>query len=74
MGDLGKLFGYRSVDCRVGVAVDVDPERGNAVEVASAVCIDELVSFRAVDDERRVLHPLVHGRERMPKVLAVKVV
>jgi dihydrodipicolinate synthase/N-acetylneuraminate lyase len=49
MGNLAKLFGYCGVDGWVGVAVNVDPQGGYAVEVASAIRVNELIPFRALN-------------------------
>lgn len=73
MGDLGKLFGYGGVDRRVGVAVQVHPEGGDAVEIAAALGINEMISFCTVDHEGRLCQPFAHGCKRMPEVSTVEV-
>ena len=52
MGDAIELRADGIVELAAMVAVNVDPERADAVEVAAAVDVDELVAFGARDDER----------------------
>src|SRR5258706_14923299 len=50
------------------MAVQVDPQRRDAVEVAAPVAVDEPVAVGARDHERL---PLAHLRQRVPQVLLV---
>src|SRR5687768_39470 len=52
----------------MAVAVDVDPQRRDPVEITVAVSVDQVAALAALDDQRIVLHPPPHGRERMPDV------
>src|SRR3990172_9773899 len=68
VGDLGELGADGSIDRRLPVAVDVDPEGGDAVEVAPPICIDEGAPLAALDDRVALPQPLLHLGERVPDV------
>ncbi len=72
VGDPVKLVAQRGVDARMAVPVDVAPERGDAVDVAVAVDVDEVGTLRALDDQLLLLLPAALLRERMPEVCAVR--
>ena len=71
MGHGVKLFADGGVDLGDAMAVDVAPERRHAVEVFAAVEIDEETAVGAGDDEGRLRGVVLHGRERVPNVVAV---
>ena len=56
---------------RVAVTVDVAPERGDAVDVAAAVGVDQPARPRPRDDRRMLAGPALHLGERMPDVASV---
>ena len=56
------------VDLRDRVAVDVDPQRRDAVEVAAPVGVDEPAPLGPLDDQRLRGQPSLHLGERMPDV------
>src|SRR3989304_51349 len=68
VGDLGELGAEGSIDRRLPMAVDVDPEGGDAVEVAPPVCIDEDAPLAALDDRVALPQPVLHLGERVPDV------
>ena len=45
------------VDAGVAMAVDVAPERGDAVEVAAPVAVDQVRALGPLDDQRLLLAP-----------------
>jgi hypothetical protein len=45
------------VDLRMAMAVDVAPERGDAVDVVAAIGVDQLPALRPLDRERLFLTP-----------------
>jgi hypothetical protein len=47
--------------------VDVAPQRGDAVQVAAAVHVDEVAALAALDDKRLLLLPAPLLGERMPQ-------
>ena len=55
------------VDRRVRVAVDVAPQRRDAVEVGVAVGVVERAALGALDDQRVLLGPALLLRERVPE-------
>ena len=71
MGDGVELFADGGVDFGDAMAVDVAPQRRDAVEVLAAVEIDEEAAVRRGDDERRLGGVGLHRRERVPDVVAV---
>ena len=62
----------RRVDRRVAVAVDVAPERGDAVEVAAPLGVDQLGALGALDHQRLLRHPVALLRERVPEVIVIE--
>ena len=52
MGDATELVADRRVDRRVAVAVDVAPQRRDAVDVAAAVGVDQVGALAGLDRER----------------------
>ena len=66
MGDLGQLIAEGLVQFRHGVAERGEPKRGDGVEVAVAVDVDELSAFAALDDDRPVVGVGRHLGEAMP--------
>ena len=71
MGDGVELFADGGVDLGDAMAVDVAPQRRDAVEVLAAVEIDEEAAVRRGDDERRFGGVRLHRREGVPDVVAV---
>ena len=71
MGDAIELLAHRRVDRRVAMAVDVAPQRGDAVEVAAALGVDQLGP--SADSIMTVLgHPVALLGERMPEVIVIE--
>ena len=67
MRDALELLADRGVDRRVGVAVDVAPQRRGAVEVGVAVGVVERAALGPLDDERVLLGPALLLGERVPQ-------
>ena len=61
----------RGVDGRLAMTVHGDPQRGDAVEVAPAVGVDQVHALGRGDDERVVARPHRVLGERMPDVREV---
>ena len=74
MGDVVKLIANGLIDRRVGMAVDIGPDRGIAIEVATALAVLEHGAFAANENERAVVRfaPVAHRREGMPEVRFVE--
>ena len=66
MGDAVDLLAQRRVELGVVVAEGRDPDRGDRVEVAAAVDVDDLVALRVIDDDGRVVRVRRHLREAVP--------
>ena len=74
MGDAVELLADRAGDGGVGVAMDIRPDRGIAVDVAAAFAVLEHRALAAHEDKRVVVRfaPIAHGSEGMPKVRFVE--
>src|SRR5690606_30218845 len=73
VGEAVELVADGLVDLGAVVAVDGDPEGGDAVEVAAALGVDEVVAVAALDDEGGGIEPVAHGGEGMPEEALVEV-
>ena len=62
----------RRVDPGVAMAVDVAPERGDAVEVAAALGVDQVGALGPLDHQRLFLAPGLLLGERVPEVVAIE--
>src|SRR5690348_2047407 len=71
MSDGIKLRTHRLVDRRYAMAVNITPQRRNAIEILVAILIDEETAVRPLNDERSLRRIGLHGCEGMPDVLAV---
>src|SRR5690349_14858215 len=71
MRDLIQLRSDGVVQLRHSMAMNVAPQRGNAVDVFLAVEIDEHATVSALDNQRLFRGIGLHRRERMPDVVAV---
>ena len=71
VGNAVKLPPDGRVELGHTMAVEVAPQRRDAVNIAPAVEVDQVAAFGAVDQERRFLGVSLHRREGVPDVLAV---
>ena len=62
-----------AVEGGVAVAVDVAPERADAVEVAVPVGVEQVNAVTALDDERLRRRPIRLSGERVPEMGAVPI-
>ena len=72
VGDFIELFADGLIYFGHAMAVDVAPERRDAVEIFVAVGVDEIHSFGAGDDQWVGVEPEGHGGEGVPEVLFVQ--
>ncbi len=72
VGDLVELLAHGGVEHRVAVAVDRAPERGDAVDVAVAVDVDQVAALAALDHQRLFVGPPLLLGERVPDVVVVE--
>src|SRR5262249_26198253 len=61
------------VDLGAAVVVNRHPQRGDAIEVATADLVEEVVALGALDDQRFVADPVAHLRKGMPDVLPIEI-
>ena len=73
VGDPVELVAEGLVELRHAVAERRDPERGDGVEVAPALGVDELVAVGALDDDRPAVRVGRHLREAVPDAGGVAV-
>ena len=71
--DPPELVAHGGVDRRVAVAVDVAPQRRDAVDVAVAVGVDQVGALGALDHQRLLALPVELLRERVPEVALIEV-
>jgi hypothetical protein len=74
MGDAVELIADGMIDRRVGVAVDIRPDRGIAIQVATPLAVLEHGAFASNENEWVVVRfaPVAHRREGMPEVCFVE--
>ena len=74
MGDVVELIADGLIDRRVGMAVDIGPDRGIAIQVATAFAVLEHGAFASNENEWMVVRfaPVAHRGERMPEVRLVE--
>jgi hypothetical protein len=65
-------WSYRLVDRRVAMAVNVAPERGDTVQIAAAVGVDQLCPLGGLDHQRLLFHPATLLRQGMPEVIVIE--
>ena len=68
MSDLIQLLLDRSVERRMAMAMEVDPDGGGAIQLLLPFRIDQVGPFSFFDNERRLLLPFLHLGEGVPKV------
>ena len=71
VGDAVGLVLEGLVQLRAAVAEQVAPQRGDSVEVAVAVDVDEVAALALGDDAGVFAHPLLHLGEGVPQVRVV---
>jgi hypothetical protein len=67
-----ELLAHGRVDAGMAMPVDVAPERGDAVDVAVPLVVDEIRSLGALDNQRLFLDPALLLGERVPEVVLVE--
>ena len=72
VGDSLELVANGLVDQRVAMAVDVAPQRRDAVQVAAPVGVDQLVAPGPLDHQRLLADPVPLLGERMPHVKVIE--
>ena len=72
MGDVIELIADRLVEGGVAVAVDVAPQRRDAVDVAPAIRVDQVGALAGVDRQRLGLDPSALLGEGVPDVPVIE--
>ena len=74
MGDAVELIADGLIDRRAGMAMDIRPDRGIAIQVAMALAVLEHGAFAANENEWVVVRfaPVAHRREGVPEVCFVE--
>src|SRR5258708_26091857 len=68
-----KLSDHRLVDLSLSVPMDVHPQRGDAIEIAVAACIDQVVALAGDDHQRLVVRPDLHLGKWMPNMAEIEI-
>ena len=68
MRDLIQLLLDRTVERRMAMAMEIDPDGGGPVEILLPFRIDQVGPFSSLDNERLLLFPFLHLGEGMPEV------
>ena len=72
VGDLVQLLAERLVDAGVAMAVDVAPQRGDAVDVTATIAVDQVSALRPLDHQRLFLSPALLLGKWMPEMIMVE--
>jgi hypothetical protein len=72
VGEALELDADAGVDQVMAVAMDVAPQRGDAVDVGVPVGVVERRALGALDDQGRLLRPALLLRERVPEEVTVR--
>jgi hypothetical protein len=72
VGDLAELLADRRIDPGMPVAVDVAPERGDAVDVAAAVAGDQVRALGALDQQQLFFLPGLLLGEGVPEMVPIE--
>jgi len=67
-----ELFPYRLVDQGMTMAVDVAPQRGDAVDVAPSLRVHQVCAIAALDRDGFFAAPVALLSERVPEVAVVE--
>src|SRR3972149_1729421 len=70
MGDLVQLMAQSLVQSPFSVTMEVDPERGNPVQIPIPVDVVEVEAAASLDDDGGFFFPVFHLGKRMPNIAA----
>jgi hypothetical protein len=70
--DAVELLAHGLVERRMSMAVDVAPERGDTVQIATPVGVDQLDPLGRLDHQRFLSNPITLLRERVPKMIVIE--
>ena len=73
MRDLIQLPLDRTVERRMPMAMEVDPDGGGAIQILLPFHIDQVGPFSSLDNERLFLFPFLHLSEGVPEVSVVPI-
>ena len=73
MRDLIQLPLDRTVERRMAMAVEIDPDGRNPIEIPLPFRIDQVGPFPSLDNERFFLFPFLHLGEGMPEVPVIPI-
>src|SRR4249920_3570303 len=73
MRDLIQLPFDRKVERRMTMAMKIDPDGRNPIEIPLPLRIDQVGPFSPLDDERFLLFPFLHLGEGMPEVPVIPI-
>ena len=73
MGDLIQLSLDRTVERRMAMAMEIDPDGRGPIEIPVPFRIDQVGPFPSLDNERLLLFPFPHLGEGMPEVPVIPI-
>jgi len=71
MRDLIQLPFDRTVERRMAMAMEIDPDGRGPIELPLPFRIDQVGPFPSLDNERLLLFPFLHLGEGMPEVRSI---
>src|SRR5262245_15468247 len=63
----------RTVESRMAMAMEIDPDGGGTVEIFLPFPVDQIGPFSSLDNERLLLFPFLHLGEGMPEVSVIPI-
>ena len=66
-----ELCGQGPIECRLSVAMEIDPDRRNAVKIPASFAILQVDALSSFDNQRSLFFPILLLREGMPEVAPV---
>ena len=73
MRDLIQLLLDRTVERRMAMAMEIDPDGRGPIEKPLPFHIDQVGPFPSLDNERLLLFPFLHLGEGMPEVPVIPI-
>src|SRR5467141_2819439 len=73
MCDLVQLLLDRTVERRMAMAMEIDPDGRGPIEIPLPFRIDQVGPFPSLDNERLLLFPFLHLGEGMPEISVVPI-
>src|SRR6185437_6414138 len=73
MGNLVELLFECTVQNRMPMSMEINPDGGGAIEIFFSLRINKVGTFAALDNQQLLLFPFLHLGKRMPEIATVPV-